>query len=238
MVALLLVPPAYASVRVKNTWSGQQAVDLATALVGPERAESLEYRFKCENLIAAHALQQPIFGWGGWMRNMAYFPDPEAPNDPDRHSGKIVPVDGLWMGYLGGKGFVGLTLFFTAIILPAALYVRRFPARSWGDPRLAAGQLAAVLLGVYMVDCLMNGYVNIIYATLAGGLAGLDPVRFGAIVAARAGAPAATGRAAARPASGPVDSRWRTAAAPWAARSSRTAARTRRRPPGGRPSTS
>jgi hypothetical protein len=187
MAALLLVPPVYVSVRVTNTWSGRQAVDLANAVVGPVRAESLEYRFKCEKLLVARALQQPIFGWGGWMRNMVYF-------NPDTEWKKVVPPDGLWIATLGTKGFVGLTLLYTAMALPAILFLRRFPARLWGDPRLAAGSLAAALLGVYMVDCLMNGFVNIIYITLAGGLMSLEPGRLGAISAARRGAEAAERR--------------------------------------------
>jgi hypothetical protein len=200
MAALIIVPVIYVSVRTTNIWSGRQAVDLATAVIGPERAESLEYRFKCENLLAAHALEQPIFGWGGWMRNMVYF------DAADRQS--VVPVDGLWIVTLGIRGFVGLTLFYTAMTLPAILFLRRFPARLWGDPRLAAGSLAAVLLGVYMIDCLMNDFVNIIYVTLAGGLMGLEPGRLGAIAAARRGAEVAgcrsdaPGIAGARPPSG------------------------------------
>ena len=73
MALLILVAPLYISLRAKNMWSGQQAVDVAAAVFGPDRAQSLEYRFRCEKLIIAHALEQPIFGWGGWMRNMAYF---------------------------------------------------------------------------------------------------------------------------------------------------------------------
>jgi hypothetical protein len=45
-----------------NLWSGQQAVVLAEMVAGPDRAESLGYRFTCENLLAAMALEQPIFG--------------------------------------------------------------------------------------------------------------------------------------------------------------------------------
>ena len=56
-----------------NLWSGQQAVDLAEILVGPARAESLEYRFMCENLLIAKAVQQPIFGWAGWGRSDGLF---------------------------------------------------------------------------------------------------------------------------------------------------------------------
>ena len=94
--------PVYVAVRVTNLWSGQQAVDLAEALVGPERAESLEYRFKCENLLIARAIQQPVFGWGGWGRSSVYF-------DADKPYAELVPTDGLWIIFLGTKGFVGLT---------------------------------------------------------------------------------------------------------------------------------
>ena len=189
----------------------------------------------CENLLIAKALQQPVFGWGGWGRSAVYF-------DADTTWPKPVPTDGLWIIILGTKGFVGLTLFYLALILPAALFVWRFPARLWGDPRLAAGSLAAVLLGLYMVDCLLNGFPNIIYVTLAGGLIGLEPKQLRAIAArARRGGPPdrrAAGRlGSAGPAPPPAGSRWRTATAAWDGPSSRRGGRTRRRPPGGRPST-
>ena len=61
------------------------------------------------------------------------------------------------------------------MILPAVRFVQHFPARLWGDPQLAAGSLSAVLLGLYMIDCLSNGFPNMIYITLAGGLMGLEP---------------------------------------------------------------
>ena len=188
LAGLLLVAPLYVGVRLTNLWSGQQAVDLAKAVVGPDRAESLEYRFKCENLLAAKALEQPIFGWGGWGRSAVYF-------DAETDWKKPVPTDGLWIIVLGTKGFVGLSLFYLALVLPAVLFVWRFPARPWGDPRLAAGSLAAVFLGLYMVDCLLNAFPNMIYITLAGGLIGLEPKQLRAIPAARRGIEAAGRRA-------------------------------------------
>ena len=52
-----------------------------------------------------------------------------------------------------------------------------------------------MFLGLYMVDCLLNGFVNIIYVTLAGGLSrpGADSIR--AIAAGRAGTRPRTGGA-------------------------------------------
>jgi tetratricopeptide (TPR) repeat protein len=54
---------------------------------------------------------------------------------------------------------------------------------------------------VYIIDCLINGFVNMIYVTLAGGLMGLEPSRLGAIVAARR-----DGAAARRPSTVPATS--------------------------------
>ena len=44
-------------------------------------------------------------------------------------------------------GLVGLGLFYLAMTLPALRFVRRFPARLWGDPQLAAASLTAVVSG-------------------------------------------------------------------------------------------
>lgn len=164
--ALLLVGPVYVGVRLPNAWSGQQTVDLAKSLFGPERAQSLEYRFQCERLLGDHALQQPIFGWGGYARSMVY---------QDEERTKPVPPDGLWIGVMGSRGFVGLISVYLFLNLSGLLFVRRFPPRLWADPRVAAATLATALMGLYTVDCLVNAFVNIIYITMAGALVGLDP---------------------------------------------------------------
>ena len=168
--ALLLVGPFYVALRVPNIWSGQQLVDLAEMSVGQTRAGSLEYRFKCENLLIARAIKQPLLGWGGWSRSAAYFPD----------DGREVPTDGLWVITLGTKGFVGLILFYLAMELPVLLFLLRFPVRIWHYPQVAPAMLAATLLGLYMIDCLLNGFINIIYVSLAGGLIGITPAQLGA----------------------------------------------------------
>ena len=93
----------------------------------------------------------------------------------------------MWIIILGTKGYVGLILLYLAMILPAALFIRRFPVRHWGDPRVAAGSLATVLLILYMVDCLLNAFPNMIYLTLAGGLIGLEPKQLRTTAAGRGG---------------------------------------------------
>ena len=132
-------------------------------------------------------MQQPMFGWGGWGRATAFF---------DEDATFRVQTDGMWIIVLGSNGVVGLTVFYIAFILPVVLFLWRFPAKSWGDPRLAAGSLTAVLLGVYMIDCLLNAFPNIIYVTLAGGLSSLDPRQLRAIAGDRRGIEPAGRRAA------------------------------------------
>ena len=71
LAGLLIIGPVYATVRVTNLWSGQQAVDLAEAFVGPERAQSLEYRFMCEDLLITRPLSsRSSDGAGGVQRSL------------------------------------------------------------------------------------------------------------------------------------------------------------------------
>ena len=168
LASLLLVGPLYVAVRTSNVWSGEQAVALAERLVGRDRAQSLQYRIDCEALLMARALKQPLWGWGGWGRSSVY-------TDPEMPWRKKVVTDSMWIIYLGTKGFVGLALFYVAMALPAIRFLLRFPARQWNDSRLAAASLTAVLLGLYLIDCLLNAFPNMIYITLAGGLMGLEP---------------------------------------------------------------
>jgi tetratricopeptide (TPR) repeat protein len=167
LASLVIAGPLYVAVRVPKLWSGQQAVNLAESIVGGERAYSLKFRFICEDLLIAKAMQQPILGWGGWGRADALWDDSQY--------ARKVTTDGLWIIIFGTKGFVGLTCLYLSMILPAGLFVWRFPARLWADPRVAPASVAAVLLTMYMIDCLLNGFVNLIYITLAGGLMGFEP---------------------------------------------------------------
>jgi tetratricopeptide (TPR) repeat protein len=174
LYALVLFGPLYVALRIPNLWSGQQLVDLAKASVGADRAQSLEYRFMCENLLVAKALEQPVFGWGAWGRSSVYF------SNDYRDDGHKVPTDGLWIITLGSKGFIGLSLLYLVLGLPAILFLWHFPVRLWRHPHVAPATLAATFLGLYIIDCLLNGFINIIYVTLAGGLISLTPVQFAA----------------------------------------------------------
>lgn len=168
--ALVLFLPLYVGLRVPNLWAGDDLVRFFGATLSPSRAASLEYRFMCENLLIRKALEQPVWGWGGWGRNFAYF---------DKEKTHHVNMDGLWIITLGNQGFVGLSLLYLILELPVILFLVHFPVRLWSHPQVAPAAAAATLLGLYMIDCTLNGFLNIIYICMAGGLIGVTPAGVG-----------------------------------------------------------
>jgi tetratricopeptide (TPR) repeat protein len=160
MWVLLSVVPVYCFVRINNLWSGDSAVQLIRLFLGEERAFSLEFRLVNEDLLIAKALQQPIFGWGGWGRNFVY--------DEWKHTLSL--IDGMWMVALGTFGLVGLIALTTTLLLPAVLFLKRFPIKLWDQPSLAPAAAIAVVVDLCLLDGLFNGMLNVIYIIAAGGL--------------------------------------------------------------------
>ena len=157
--ALLLVAPAYYSVRMPNFWSGDDLVNIIEKL-DADRAESLGYRFYCENLLIQKAMQQPLWGWGGWGRNRVVGPDGRD----------MAPTDGMWIIYLGCYGCFGLFSWTTVLLLPPWLFLVRYPVQQWKTYTVGPMVVIAALLGLYMIDCLMNGFLNLVYVVASGGL--------------------------------------------------------------------
>jgi tetratricopeptide (TPR) repeat protein len=160
---LLLVPPLYYAVRIPNYWTGTALTEFISTYLNKERGASLAFRFQQENLLAQRAMIRPVFGWGGWGRSRIR----------DERTGRdIAPTDGMWIIWMGTTGCAGLLSWTTMLILPSWLFAFRYPARQWRDPTIAPQAVLATLLGIYLVDCLVNGFLNLSYVVACGGLAG------------------------------------------------------------------
>jgi hypothetical protein len=186
-VLLLLAAPLYATLRTTGAWEAESVVGVTVTTVGKDRAHSLEFRLQNESLLMVKALERPLVGWGGWGRSRVY----------DEYGQPVSIADGLWIVTLGERGFLGLVTLGFVLLLPVARLILRHGARPWCDPAAAP----AVILGLYSIDCLLNGMVNPVFILLAGGLAALPLID-----------PSASGSPA------PAASRWRV-------RPPRTAAR-------------
>jgi hypothetical protein len=115
-LALVLVAPAYYALRIPNLWSGGNLVNLIDTFYSRERAGSLAIRFMCEDKLIANALGQPVWGWGGSGRALI----------ADKYGRNAVPVDGMWIIFLGSNRLVGVLSWTVMMLLPVCLFLRRF----------------------------------------------------------------------------------------------------------------
>ena len=75
----------------------------------------------------------------------------------------------------GVFGFVGLVAWTALLLLPSYLFLIRYPVRSWATPEVAPLAILSTLLGIYIIDCLMNAFPNLVYGVATGGLIAAMP---------------------------------------------------------------
>jgi hypothetical protein len=140
---------------------------IAVQMSGPERAQSLKFRLDNEAILSKKARQQMVFGWGGYGRNRVYEKDWKG------ELKDITVTDSLWIISFGVTGLVGLISSFAALLVPAvSLVLLRYPARTWTNPKAAPGAVLAVIVTLYMLDCVLNAMTNPIFALASGAMAG------------------------------------------------------------------
>jgi hypothetical protein len=165
ILLLLLAPPLYIGFRAAGDWSGDFLLEAANAM-SPTRADSLEFRMKNENVLAAKAMQQPLLGWGGWKRSHVL----------DQNMVDTTIPDGLWIILLGENGLVGIGAFVLLALGSAFLVWYRIPTRFWRDPACAAAVALAVVVMLYMIDSLFNATFNSVTALVIGAVASISGI--------------------------------------------------------------
>ena len=147
-----------------NAQQTEQLVAVAAQVTNQDRAQSLAFRLRNEQLLSARARQKAIFGWGGWGRARI----------TDRFGRDVSVTDSLWIITFGNLGAVGLTSVMLVLLLPVlSLLWIRFPVTTWAHPSVAPVAVLAVILLLYAIDCLVNAHLNPVFTLVAGGLSGL-----------------------------------------------------------------
>ncbi|PLX48485.1 MAG: hypothetical protein C0613_10710 [Desulfobulbaceae bacterium] len=164
-IMLLLLIPAYIGVRSIGLVPMDEVVGLVAEVFDEERTGSLAVRLLQEDLFAARALEQPVFGWGGYSRGW--------PVDPDTGKKTIKMVDSLWIIVFSSKGFFGITTLVAGMLI-GPWQVLRSTGRQYGRVREEGLTLQVVLLSfiviLFMIDTLVNAMVNPIYIMISGAL--------------------------------------------------------------------
>lgn len=150
-------------VRGSGSWDAKPIIDLAGRVFGEERAASIEIRVRNDSMMAEKAREQLMFGWGGWGRFRV----------TDAKGRDVSVTDSMWTIQFGTRGLVGLVCVFGIHLLPILLLIYRFPPRLWQHPLISPTIGLAVLVAMYMLDCLLNWMPNPIFTMTAGAVAGL-----------------------------------------------------------------
>lgn len=163
-VALLVILPCtYCATRISGAWNGAPLVDL-TSHFSAERASSLQYRFEQEEVLATRAWQRPLLGWGGFNRA---FPPPNV-NDF-----RAAVSDSMWIVVFGMNGIVGLASVVLTCLAPILALARRWRPRRWIEPEVAPAAVLAVVLGLYVMDGMVNMMINPVFTLAAGAITSL-----------------------------------------------------------------
>lgn len=158
VIGLLVL--SYPSMRICDWFPVQGVMDLVSGL-GPERAESLQFRFDQEDLLLTKGAERFWFGWGGYSREHVYHKD----------YGKDMTVqDGYWIAVFGQEGFVGFLGTFGMMLWPLFRVGKALRKLKTNHERTALAG-AALMCAFYALNNLPNMPFPNVQFVFAAGLA-------------------------------------------------------------------
>lgn len=139
-----------------------EAILAQAEAISPERSQSLAYRFANEEQLLARAAEKPMFGWGGWGRNLI------------RHdeTGEILSIpDGRWIIVFGTFGWLGYICEMGLLALPLLLIFWQVHRQG---PDVVSPFVAplCLILGMTMMDMLLNATLTPLTWLTAGAILG------------------------------------------------------------------
>jgi hypothetical protein len=161
LIALILAPSIYLTVRISNIWTPRQFTAII-ASIDADRADSLQARLDQEVNFSKHALRKPIFGWGGYNRFR-----------PVNDDGSKDAVDGLTTIILGENGFVGLISYMCITTLPSLLMIRRIKGRAITSALWAPGVGIMLGIAIFTIDMMFNSFYTPLHLIGIGVIASI-----------------------------------------------------------------
>jgi hypothetical protein len=130
--------------------------------LSPERYQSLNFRITNEEELLARAALKPLFGWGGYGRNLIL----------DPVTGGILTIpDGEWIITLGTYGWLGYICEFGLLILPLMFLAREALLRR-SEALSPFGCAIALIYAANLADLLPNATLIPFTWLMAGALMG------------------------------------------------------------------
>lgn len=162
---IVLLILAYPVLRAAELVPTETLVETARVTVGEDRAASLDFRFRNEDILLDHARERPVFGWGTFNRNRVFEADwTGTPVD-------VSVADGVWIIVLGVNGWVGFLAFFGLLGLPIVL-LRRWTKTASGPEVPLETSALALLMAMNLSDLIPNSSLSPMSWLMAGALLG------------------------------------------------------------------
>ena len=127
-----------------------------------ERAQSLDFRFKNEDVLLKHALEKPYFGWNGWGRNRLY---------SEWDGADITVTDGRWIIEFGINGAMGFLFYYAILLLPLYYAMRNVNYIEDARDKIYFSALA-IILAIGIIDSVPNTGMGSMHLLFAGALLG------------------------------------------------------------------
>ncbi|MBO9436752.1 hypothetical protein J7394_21295 [Ruegeria sp. R13_0] len=124
-----------------------------------ERAASLNFRLRHEDMLLDRANQKSLAGWGSWGRNLVY----------DPVSGESLSVtDGAWVIAIGAGGWLGYIVNFGLLTLPIIFLVFQHRKRRFGFETSGL----ALVMAANLVELIPNATLVPLTWMISGALMG------------------------------------------------------------------
>lgn len=167
MKVALALPIAYIAFRISDVLPISTIAETLSRYFDAERVESALMRLTEEDLFGARAMQQPVFGWGGYRRGW--------PVDTVTGLPLVAMVDSLWIILFSTYGFTGLVSAFLSLGAGPWKVIRshigkRADGRPGCEEEPVDGIILSLVVTVYMLDCLLNAMHNPVYILCSGAL--------------------------------------------------------------------
>jgi hypothetical protein len=165
-IVIAVIVISYPALRGSDLFPTRSLVSMATSALGPDRAQSLAFRFDNEDQLLDKAAKRKFFGWGPYGRNLVY--DPNWGNN-------ISVTDGEWIIHFGMRGVVGALLRFLLLVVPIWRALRAIRKVEDNHERvLLAG--TTTMLAFSTLDLLPNAMFMNYPFLLAGAVVGMTRI--------------------------------------------------------------
>jgi hypothetical protein len=164
LLAFAALVVLYPVSRATEVFPHRECVQFIKDTAGPDRAQSLEFRFDNEAKLSEHAAKKALFGWGRFRRNMLF----ESPYKDQPTS----VSDGFWIVIYGVRGIVGFVCLFGMLLTPLFLLRKKLKYITSGEDRYLLVGLACMLM-MYTIDLLPNGLFTNFPIFFAGAVLGV-----------------------------------------------------------------